>query len=151
RPIQSDSGASWEHGTSVTSVDLANPTAPAVRHTLWLSGYTGTISATEKFLFVVTGARSGSEIHIIDISSPSGEIEPKAAVLASGVVADKFKINLNGDVLSVISSRQDFSTPWVSVLENFSLADSLAPAKLGEVTVGEREQLLATRFDGSRV
>jgi alpha-tubulin suppressor-like RCC1 family protein len=66
-------------------------------------------------------------------------------------VADKFKIHLNGDVLSVISWGVNSNSVTETKLETFSLAQPDAPARLGQLEFAQNEQLFATRFDGSRL
>lgn len=144
----------WEWGTTVSSFDLSNPALPASKSAIWISGYGNTITATDQYLFVSSGEPTDyyrSNVQILDISSPSGEIKLISTVHPAGRVDDKFKINLSGDVLTIISSRWDQLRRWVTSLETFSLQDATNPAKLGSLQLGEGEQLHATRFDGNKV
>lgn len=145
----------WEYGTVVSSFDLADPAAPATRDELWFPGYGNTIAATDRVLFVVmteNGDWWRAKVQLVDIASPDGKMALQGVVRPAGRVADKFKLNLRGDVFTVISevSRWSETGRQASVLETFSLADPLAPAKLGQVEVGHGEGLYATRFDGDR-
>lgn len=143
----------WEWGSVVSSFDLRDPTQPVVRDSLWFAGYANVIQATDRFLFVSTYGENGrSRIQAIDISAPDGTMKALSTVTAAGQVADKFKLNLAGDVLRVVSHvwRWTEGQSAHSVLETFSLVDPLKPAKLGEVAVGRNESLFATRFDGDR-
>ncbi|MBK9138787.1 MAG: beta-propeller domain-containing protein [Verrucomicrobia bacterium] len=145
----------WEYGTTVTSFDLSDPTAPVVRDTLWFAGYGNVVAATDRFLFVglqVPADWWQSEVRLIDIRSPDGQMKSAGTVKPAGRVADKFKLNLDGEVFTVISHvwRWENRNETVSVLETFSLADPAAPRKLGEIRVGKGEALFATRFDGDR-
>ncbi|MBI4327153.1 MAG: beta-propeller domain-containing protein, partial [Chloroflexi bacterium] len=153
RPVPGSNGSSWEWGTLVSAFDLANPAAPVARETLWYPGASHTIAATDRFLFIASadsadGRRSG--IRCIDITSPNGTMQFAATVTAAGRVNDKFKIHLEGDLLTVISYRWDERRRWVTTLENFSLANPAAPEKVGSLDLAEGEQLHATRFDGRR-
>ena len=145
----------WEYGTAITAVDLSQPTAPQARGQLWFAGYGGVVHATDRFLFLVTSGPSDwwqSTVQLVDISAADGAMKASGSVRPAGRVADKFKLNLSGDVLTVISevARWSPSGRQVSVLETFSLEDPQAPAKLGQLEVGHGEGLYATRFDGDR-
>jgi hypothetical protein len=161
-PVKPDGGQvaeQWEWGSVVSSYDLANPTAPVARDTLWYPGWGNVIMATDRFLFVVNQGAGGdwwqSDIRVVDISAPDGAMRPVSTVRPAGRVADKFKMNLAGDVFTVVSEyftqSGDGATRRVSELETFSLADPAAPRKLGQLEVGRGEGLYATRFDGERV
>jgi alpha-tubulin suppressor-like RCC1 family protein len=147
-----DSGQ-WERGTQIASFDLSQPNQPAARSTQWVSGNGGVVMATDLFLFVA-GVRSSdwhTVIRVFDISAPDGTVAAAASTIEPiGEVKDKFKMNLNGDVLTVVSEKREAPTlqTWV---ETFSLADPAAPQKLGSLKLIEGEALFATRFDGHRL
>lgn len=148
-----DKGVIWDWGTLVTSIDLANPAAPVKRNTLFLAGYGGAISATDRFLFVTAVSDTDyyrSNLQIIDISSPDGAINSLATITAFGLIADKFKINMDGDTLTVISHHWDTTFRWTTSLDNYSLANPKSPQKLGSLQLAQGDQLHATRFDGKR-
>ena len=153
-PGKPDTGAGeqWEWGSVVSSIDLSDPTAPVSRTTLWYPGYGNVIMATDRFLFVVTqnvGNWWQSTVAIVEIAAADGTMVPRSTVAPAGRVADKFKLNMAGDVFTVVSD--DWRTSRVSVLETFSLADPAAPRRLGRLEVGHGEGLFATRFDGNKV
>jgi hypothetical protein len=148
-------GEQWEYGSMLSSFDLSDPAAPVARTSLWYPGYGHVVAATDRFLFVGLQVPDNwwqTEIRILDIASPDGTMLPAATVRPAGRVADKFKLNLNGDVFTVISHvwRWAGREETVSVLETFSLADAAHPRRLGEIRVGRGEALFATRFDGDR-
>lgn len=146
----------WEWGTMVTSFDLSDPSHPVPQETLWFEGYGHVIHATDTFLFVVTQSRNNwwqSSIAVIDISSPDGALAEYERITPAGRVADKFKMNLNGGIFTVISEVR-VNGPLQTHLQTFSLPDpdSLAPTgQLGDLQFADGERLFATRFDGSRV
>ncbi len=145
----------WEWGTVVTSIDLANPEAPVERGTLWFAGYGNVVYATDQRLFVaipITDNWWRSRIQVIDISLPDGTMKPLGAVQSAGRVADKFKMNWDDGVFTVISEVWDWQTGGLreSVLENFSLPADSAPVLLGSIRLAKGEGLYATRFDGKR-
>ena len=151
----------WEYGSTISAFDLADPSQPVARESLWSPGYGNVITATDRFLFVATQGTDlnnywQSDLRIIDISAPNGTIKDLAKFSPQGRVADKFKMDLNGDVFTVISEKYDqrASRPnnsWVTKLETFSLTTPTDPKKLGELELGHGERLFATRFDNDRV
>jgi hypothetical protein len=110
----------WRAETGIFSFDLSNPAAPAVRGEKVILANPDAIQATDRFLFVATtGPAMGSDdpiqpiwlrpgvrgVTIFDISDSTGAVEPLGSVVVKGRVADKFKLNLRDDVLTVVSSR----------------------------------------------
>ena len=153
------SDAGWHSGTVVASFDLANPSAPVARPTLWYPGDAGAVLATDRWLFVATldyASGAQSFVRAIDISAPDGMLQDVAGIPTAGNVADKFKMNLAGDVFTAISQTYQPDTnsgwggAWVTKLETFSLANPGSPAPLGSLELVRGESLFATRFDGTR-
>ena len=87
-----------------------------------------------------------TQLHVYDISAPDGTFTKKSVIGVNGTVLDKFKMNLSGEVFTVVV--QGFS-PRVAFLETFSLADATKPKQLGALDIVENERLFATRFDGN--
>lgn len=142
----------WESGTVVASYDLADPRHPVARSTEWIAnGYNAVVAATERFLFVAREPDSNSNrespVSVFDISQPDGTMALVSTIRPAGRVNDKFKLNLSGDILSVVSETGGPAT----FVETFSLANPGAPAKLGVLKIIEGETLYATRFDGERL
>src|SRR5438445_11332717 len=107
--------------------------------------------ATDRFLFIA-GIQSGDwrpVIRVFDISAPDGTVAAVSTVQPVGEVKDKFKMNLEGDVLTVVSELWAVSTRQ-TLVETFSLADPWAPQKLGSLKLIEGEPLFATRFISPR-
>jgi hypothetical protein len=149
----STNGSQW--GTQLSSFDLSNPDAPVARGTLWFDGWNNSATATDSFFFAATTSYadwSHSQIHVVDISAADGTMATLGTIQTAGVVADKFKMGLNGSTFTAISQvwPSDNNAQPSSELETFSLADPSAPAKLGDLSFGAGDQLYATRFDGSR-
>lgn len=146
-------GSTWEWGTLVSSFDLADPSAPVAQGGLWFAGSGNVVSATDRWLFVVTRDPADgwhSFIQVIDIGDEHGAMTVRGRISPRGQVADKFKMNLAGEVFSVVSESWTDRAQWTSVLENFSLANPQTPEALGSVVIKAGERLFATRFDGSR-
>jgi hypothetical protein len=110
----------WRAETGIVSFDLSNPASPATRAEKVIPANPDAIHATDRFLFVATtGPALGSDeplqpiwlrpgvrgVTIFDISDASGTVEQLGSVVVKGRVADKFKINLRDDVLTVVSAR----------------------------------------------
>ncbi len=173
----------WENVTTVESFDLTNPAQPIQRQTIELSAQPNAISATDRFLFVaVSGSQSpkageniptwslagAQSVILFDISDPNGNVQQLSHLTTAGLVADKFKMHVRGDVLSVVSQKQahwEFVTnskdqgidwqrsilhPSVTQLETFSLAQPTAPVRLGHLPIITNETVYATRYDGDR-
>ena len=142
----------WQWGTVITSIDLSDPATPVVRDTLWYNGYGNVIMATDQFLFVVSQVGYNwwqSGVHIIDISQPDGTMTALAGISAAGYIADKFKLNVSGDVLEMVSQIYNYNGQLMrTVIETVSLASPASPVKLGQLEVGQGDALYATRFDG---
>ena len=142
----------WEWGTTVRSYDLADPEDPVENQEHWIPGSGHVIHATSDYLFVSTTGRSGnwwrSQVELIDISSPDGELAPLSRIRPAGRVHDKFKMNVHGDTFTVISEVN--SRPRVTRLETYDLSTPEEPEFLGSVDVGKNERLYATRFDGQK-
>ena len=143
----------WEYGSQVASFDLSNPMAPLEKDTFWVPGFQNVIQATSELLFVSSNGygsteRWNSTLNIIDISQPDGAMTELSVIRPAGRILDKFKIDVKGDVLRVISELQ--GRPVVTELETFDLSNPEQPEKLGSVTLGKNERLHATRFDGDK-
>ena len=152
----------WQWGTSIRSFDLADPSAPVTRSSLWFPGQGNAVTATDRFLFVATQdynmAQNVTVVQVIDISAADGTMREMAGIATAGWVTDKFRMNVEGDVFAVISEMYDTSVTnsanpsgaWLTELETFSLADAANPAPLGHLDLAPGERLFATRFDGNR-
>ena len=149
----------WRHGTQVSSFDVKNPAKPSARDTLFYDGYNNDIYATDKFLFVSTAVPKEyykTDLRCIDISAPDGSMKEAATIRTAGRVADKFKMRLAKDTLTVISETYHRNATtnrarWETTLETFSLAKPNKPEALGELRLAKGERLFATRFDADRV
>ncbi len=154
-----DAGA-YEYGTEVTAFDLADPANPAKRDSVFIPGWSSMVTATPDY-FVVTGGWPNT-LQLVDISAGDGTLALAGSLTPEGYVADKFKIDIEGGVLTVLSqvwlpwTWNEDETTWSgggthTVLQTFSLADPAAPAPLGRLVIAPGESLRATRFDTGRV
>ncbi|MEA3207319.1 MAG: hypothetical protein QOE70_376 [Chthoniobacter sp.] len=149
-----------QSGLQVTSFDLRDPAHPKLRDTLLLGSYGGVVSATERFLFVVRDAANWrhSTIDVIDISAPDGTLARRGRITTAGRVNDKFKLHLEGDILTTVSdaprdwaAEQSPTNTAHTVIETFTLANPAAPARLGSLMLGAGESVRATRFADGRL
>lgn len=152
----------WQVGTWITSVNLADPASPRMGEPLWVPGSGNVVTATDRFLFVATqdyrlGWPGRSDVQVVDISDPAGAIARVTQIPLAGRVADKFKMDLVGDVLRVVVEALEGNgrDGWVTVLETYRLADprSAGPVAywlLDRLELARGERLFATRLDGDR-
>ncbi len=160
--VTADTAASeWQWGTEIGSFDLSSPSAPVARPRLWFAGQGQAVMATDRYLFVATrdyADGASPAVRVIDISAADGTMLEKGHVATAGDVADKFHMNLAGEVFTAITETFDQSLTdpvnpsgtWLTTLETFSLADAAAPVPLGRLELAPGERLFATRFDGDR-
>ena len=100
-----------------------------------------------------------SIIEVVDISAPDGTLVKRGQIPVAGQVPDKFKLNLKGDILTVVSAvPRNWSGDWNApenlprtMVETFSLAQPATPVKLGSLELGVGETVHATRFSGDRL
>lgn len=156
RPVIEKTESVWEWGSRVSSFDLSDPAVPVAKDSFWYAGYGNVIYATDRFLFVAAYDTSNwrrSLVYCLDISAPDGTMRRLATITPRGQVPDKFKMQVNGTVFTVISQLWDDSRRWLTTLETFSLSDPENPDRLGvlDFVKAQGEQLHATRFDGDRV
>ena len=148
------------YGTAITAFDLSDPANPVERDSVFVPGWTSVVTATPNYFIISGGYPNG--LRLVDISAGDGTLKEVGSVTPEGYVQDKFKISVDGDVLTVLSQVW---LPWEwdgqgnvvtrggpsTVLQTFSLANPAAPAALGRLVLAPGETLRATRFDGDRV
>lgn len=156
---------------NVISFDLSDPTNPVQRGQVSFDGAEAAVYATDRYFFVApapvsvmtsvysTYALASTTVEVVDISDPSGQIALAGSVEVRGFVRDKFKMNLEGNVFTVVGQDSTdpapgyysyFSNP-VSVVSTFSLANPKAPVALATLEVAPGEALFATRYVGKRL
>lgn len=150
-----------ESGVLVSSFDLSDPANPRPAAVLALEGYGEVVSATDRYLFVVRSSDDWrrSVVEVIDISAPDGSLLQAGRIAVAGQIPDKFKLNLSGDILTVVSAvPRNWSGNWNApanqprtMVETFSLVRPEAPEKLGSLELGVGETVHATRFSGDRL
>ena len=142
----------WHGGgeTVVSSfaVDEAGAMNPA--STIELGGSVQDIQATGSRLIIsrynYQNGQGGSQISLIDISSPDGVMVEGGAVEVEGRVRTKFNLDLEGDVLRVVSSNSWSSSSNTNHVQTFDASDIQNLAPLDSETFGDNEDLYATLF-----
>lgn len=140
------------YGSQLTSVDFSNPSAPVVSGSIWQTGYGEVTTVSGNYLLVAKYADwTHSSVSIYDISAGNGTMVLSGSLSAAGVVKDKFKMAVNGDVVTVISEiwpswNQGQWRQGESKLETFSISQGFA--KLGEVSFGQGDWLYGSLING---
>jgi len=143
-----------EH-TVVKSFDVSDGRVTD-RNTLELGGYVSAIQATPSALLVARndwewrgGEQEGSQVSVIDISSPDGRIVQGGQVQVSGIVQKKSDLDLRGDILRIVSAGT-WNGSQTNHLETFNVADIATPEPVDHETFGAGQQLFATLFQEDR-
>ncbi len=120
---------------------------------LGLGGYVTDIQATGSRLMVARHdwqRGQGSKVSVIDISSPDGTMVEGNSVAVEGLVRNKHNMNIEGDVLRVVSSNHWSSQSNTNHVETFDITDLQNINRLDHETFGDNEDLYATLFLGER-
>lgn len=115
-----------------------------------LDGNVTDIQATPERLIVARWSWQendrGSRVSLIDITDPTGQMVEGQSVRVKGRVANKFNMDVRGDVLRVVSGNNwasDTNTNWV---QTFDASDINNLTSIDEDSFGDGEQLFATLF-----
>lgn len=145
-------------GTAVKSFDVSSSDMVA-RTQLDLGGYVIALQATPQALLVARtdyGARATgvfapptSLVSVVDISSPTGEMVEGAQVAVSGLVQNKFNLDLRGGVLRVVSGSS-WGGGQTNHLQTYDAKDIRTLPPLAHCTFGDNQQLYATLFMADR-
>lgn len=119
-----------------------------------LGGWVQDIQATNTDVLMVArqdynNSGQGSQVALIDISSPTGEMVLGDEIQAMGIVANKFNMDVTGNVLRIVSGA-GWSGTQENHLETFDISDLGNAVPLDHCAFGEGEQLYATLFVDSR-
>ena len=137
--------------THVRSFGVSGQGALSQASSLSLGGYVQDIQATGERLLVSrydysNGRNHGSDISIIDISSPDGAMVEGQSVQVKGMVDNKHNMNLDGDILRIVSSNSWSSATNTNHVQTFDASDVQHLVPIDEATFGDGEQLYATLF-----
>jgi hypothetical protein len=150
---QNGTAGSWNSEAVLTSIDLADLSAPQKLGSLRFPSYNSVLQASEGYLLVGTNNYASNTqprgLHVINVDAAPVLIK---TLTPRGQIQDKFKMSIvNGAVVAVSVDWQNWSNrqTWV---ETFPLAGSdVAPLSALELVSARNEQLHATRFDGDRL
>lgn len=144
-------GVGNENGSLITSIDVSDPDNVAQADALEFSGAGHVLYVNFERAFVASAdwMRNETEITVLDITDPAGQIAEAGAVRVRGYVGDRFKMDEWEGALRVVTSTwEETSQVYVST---FDLGEPGFP-QLAEMALegAEGETLFATRFDGAR-
>lgn len=145
----------WSDGgqTNVKSFSVNSAGAIAAKTTLNLDGSVGDIQATGDRLMVARNdwqQNGGSDVTLIDISSPDGDMVEGDTVSVKGYVANKFNMDIHEDVMRVVSGRSWRSNDNTNHVETFDASDIDNLVPIDAATFGDNEDLFATLFLGEK-
>ena len=185
--VDPDSGVehlNYKSGLAVSKIDLTDPKNPVTADALELNSdrhnyWGGEVQATAEALLVSTSEydpgsrRTLSTVHVVDISDPSLDPVLTHEVPIKGHVLNKFNMNLQGDILTVVSQVRrgvNLRMPFASV-ETFDISEpnpesdivlidtpdhwhalpmieAVQIRAVGELEFANNETITATRFAG---
>lgn len=149
----SDDGevAQAEEQTVIRSFEISGGRL-APRSSVELGGYVADIQGTPEALLVARNnydwhdeRQPGSEISVIDISSPDGTMIEGATVQAEGQVRKKTDMDLRGGVLRVVSGSS-WGGSETNHLQTWDVSAPGEAAAIDHETFGDGQDLYATLF-----
>ncbi len=139
--------------TYVKSFEITSRGAVAERSEINLGGYVGDIQATTERLMVSrvdwSGQEPRSSVSLIDISNPDGTMIEGAEVQVRGYVANKYNMDVHGDVLRIVSGSAWGGTRTNHV-QTYDASDIQQLDEIDHETFGDGENLFATLFLGEK-
>lgn len=139
--------------TYVRSFAVSSSGALTAQSDIDLGGYVADIQATPTRLLVArndAGSQQGSDVTVIDISDPNGHMVEGDTVRVQGRVASKTNMDLDGDILRVVSGNDWSNTTRTNHIETFDISDLSSITPVDHATFGDGEQLYATVFVGEK-
>lgn len=146
---------------SLVSVDFSRPKALVIRSNQKVPGWTPKLQAVAGHLLVATTASpnygwvQGGEASTLYVyrALKAGGTEWVKSLPLKGVVLDKFKMNLAGNALVVVTqTRSTWNWMLQTWVETYSLAGAdVEPMARVSIPAADWETLYATRFDGNKV
>ncbi len=89
-----------------------------------------------------------TRITYVDIADPNGAVRRRGDVVVNGQMADEFKMDFYNDHLRAVTYL--WENEGESLLSIIDASNPDALTAVGEITLGQGEQLFATRFDGHK-
>ncbi len=144
-----------EHRTTtyVKSFSVSERGELTARTEIDLGGYVGDIQATGNRLMVsridYNNREPRSRISLIDISSPDGSMVEGGQVEVRGYVANKYNMDVHGDVMRIVSGSTWGGTRTNHV-QTYDASDIHNLEEIDHATFGDEENLFATLFMGNK-
>ena len=136
--------------TNVTSYSVSTQGKLQQKTALSLGGYVQDIQATPERLIVsrynYQSSQGRSELSLIDITSPEGEMIEGDSIFVKGQVRNKFNMNIHEDVLRVVSGNNWNSSTNTNHVQTFDASDIHNLTPIDSATFGDNEDLYATLF-----
>lgn len=147
--FEDEEGATqWQQRTVVKSFALDGGSIRDVSEIV-LDGYTPDIQATTRALLVAqhnwSSERPHSTVTLIDIRDAGGAMVQGATVDVGGIVSHKSRMDLEGNVLRVVSGST-WSASTTNHLETFDVRSLNEVRPIDHCTFGEGQSLFATIF-----
>ncbi len=147
----------WERrktGVFVASVNIADPSAPALVETLDFRGASLDIHVTDTAMYVLGPDDSVPDTTIVsyvDIRDPAGDVALRDQFRVPGVVQNRFFADESGTSFRIVTQAflsQTFATEVALYVYDVSNPDEIT--RLAELPIVQNESLRAVRFDGPR-
>ena len=136
--------------TNVKSFSVSSQGKLLAKTDLALGGYVQDIQATPQRLIVsrynYNQHQGRSEVSLIDISSPEGDMVEGDSVIADGYVRNKTNLDLHDGVLRVVSSNNWSSNTNTNHVQTFDATNINNLTQIDHKTFGDNEDLYATLF-----
>ena len=150
--------ADWNNGdqhTHVRSFSVSETGALAPKTEIDLGGYVTEIQATGERLMVARydwndQTNSGTKISVIDIGDENGTMVEGMSVEVKGYVDNKYNMDMDGDILRVVSGNSWRTELNTNHVETFDASDLQAITPIDHATFGDGQQLFATLFLGQK-
>lgn len=149
--------------TRISSFDVSNPAEfnpvdQARFETENESWGRRSVSVTSERMYVSgwswgdNGEPESGTIQVVDISDPSGQIEPGTTVTISGMIESRWQMDEYDGHLRVISQPGGWSNLTAPVVETFTVssATEITPLASLPMVLPRPENLQSVRFDGER-
>ncbi len=115
-----------------------------------LTGNVSDIQATPERLIVArwdwSSQNQGSEVSLIDITDPTGQMVEGDTIRAKGRVANKFNMDVHNNVLRVVSGNSWSSSSNTNWVQTYDASDIQNLTLLDEDSFGDGQDLFATLF-----
>ncbi|WP_168211027.1 beta-propeller domain-containing protein [Persicimonas caeni] len=136
--------------TYVKSFTVSTQGQLTAKSELRFGGHIGDIQATPERLMVARNDYQSStgyetQVSLIDISNPTGEMVEGDSVQVKGIVRNQFNMHIQGDVMRIVSAGS-WAGSDTNHLETFDVSDIQNITPIDHDTFGDNQDLFATLF-----